>query len=114
MVQLARPQPTRSPFGSLRWGLQFGRGRADFTSMGKRRWGLTILLLICLLMGSSCLPTRGTTIYLDRGAGTFWSGKGVLVEVSADETQCRVVVRDTYLITRKTWVPCRNVHPRQP
>ncbi len=79
-----------------------------------RRWGLAIALLICLLVASSCLPTRGTTVFVDRGAGTFWSGKGVLVEVSVDETQCRVVVRDANLITRNRWVPCRNVHPRIP
>ncbi len=83
--------------------------------MGKRWWALTILVLICLLVGSGCLPTRGTTVYVDRGAGVnLWSGKGVLVEVSEDETQCRVVVRDANLITRNRWVPCRHVHPRQP
>ena len=75
--------------------------------------GITILLSICLLAGAGCLPNRGTPVFVDRGAGSFWSGKGVLVEVSEDEIQCRVVVRDANLITRKRWVPCRNLHPRK-
>jgi hypothetical protein len=37
----------------------------------------------------------------------------MLVEVSPDQTQCRVIVRDTYLIKRDRWVPCINVHPRR-
>ena len=66
-----------------------------------------------LLTISSCLPSRGTLIFVDRDAGNFWSGKGVLVEVSPDETQCRVVVRDAVLIKRDRWVHCNDVHPRR-
>jgi predicted oxidoreductase len=52
-------------------------------------------------------------VFVDYGAGEFWSGKGVLVEVSPDQTQCRVVVRDSNLITRNRWVHCNHIHPRR-
>jgi hypothetical protein len=73
----------------------------------------TLFLLACLLAGSGCLPNRGTPVFVDNSAGSFWSGKGLLVEVSEDQTQCRVVVRDGNLITRNRWVHCNNVHPRK-
>ena len=76
-------------------------------------WVSTIFLMTCLLVGSSCIPNRGTPVYVDTSAGNLWSGKGVLVEVSEDETQCRVVVRDANLITRNRWLDCRHVHPRR-
>ena len=72
-----------------------------------------LALAIGLLTVSSCLPNRGTPVFVDTGAGKFWSGKGVLVEVSPDETQCRVVVRDGTLITRNRWVHCNHIHPRR-
>ncbi len=72
-----------------------------------------LVAAICLLTISSCLPNRGTPVFVDYGAGNFWSGKGVLVEVSPDETQCRVVVRDSALITRNRWVHCNHIHPRR-
>ena len=72
-----------------------------------------LVAAVCLLTLSSCLPNRGTPVFVDYGAGNFWSGKGVLVEVSPDETQCRVVVRDAALITRNRWVHCNHVHPRR-
>ena len=72
-----------------------------------------LVAAVCLLTLSSCLPNRGTPVFVDYGAGNFWSGKGVLVEVSPDETQCRVVVRDGALITRNRWVHCNDIHPRR-
>jgi hypothetical protein len=101
-------------FRALRGLLQFDRVPTDFKGMRKRRLGLAILVLTCLLAGSSCLPRQGTLAFVDADAGDFWSGKAVLVEVSEDQRECRVVVRDATLIIRERWVSCQDVHPRHP
>jgi hypothetical protein len=72
-----------------------------------------IATLACLLCGSGCISNDGTPVFVDYGALDVWSGKGMLVEVSPDQTQCRVIVRDDYLIKRDRWVPCIHVHPRR-
>lgn len=59
-----------------------------------------------------CLPNRGTPVFIDYSAAEVWSGVGVLTEVSPDERICRVVFRDSMLITRNEWVECIHVHPR--
>ncbi len=51
-------------------------------------------------------------MFVDYAAAEVWSGKGVLTEVSDDERMCRVVFRDSTLITRNKWVECTKVHPR--
>jgi len=35
------------------------------------------------------------------------------VEVSPDQTRCRVAVRDRAGLVRKIWVDCGSTHPRQ-
>ena len=71
-------------------------------------WGPALLLLL-----AGCLmPSRGTPVFVDRRAGVFWSGEGMLTEVSGDEERCRVSVRDRALRVRDLWVDCRMVHPR--
>jgi hypothetical protein len=72
------------------------------------------LSLLALLLGfTGCLlPARGTPVFVDGRAGRFWSGKGVLTEVSDDGTRCHVAVRDRALIVQKRWLDCRSVHPR--
>ncbi len=72
-----------------------------------------IALLAALVGTSGCISNDGTPVYVDYGALEVWSGKGRLLEVSPDQTQCRVIVRDDYLIKRDRWVPCIHVHPRQ-
>jgi hypothetical protein len=72
-----------------------------------------IAMLACLPWASGCISNDGTPVFVDYGALEVWSGKGMLVEVSPDQTQCRVVVRDDYLIKRDRWVPCIHVHPRR-
>jgi hypothetical protein len=73
------------------------------------RIGLCALLLAI----SGCLmPAQGTAVFVDIRAGTFWYGKGMLLEVSPDKTRCRVAVRDRALIVQEMWVDCRWVHPR--
>ena len=74
---------------------------------------LLLVAAVILLLAAGCLPTKGTPVFVDFGAGDYWSGKGVLVEVSPDETQCRVVVRDSTLVRTDEWVPCKHVHPRK-
>jgi hypothetical protein len=70
-------------------------------------------LLAVAVLGSGCMmPRRGTAIFVDHRAGNFWSGKGLLLEVSDDQQRCHVAVRDRALFVRKPWVECTRVHPR--
>jgi len=73
------------------------------------RRGLLAVSLLGLL-GGCLLPTRGTPVYVDMRAGSFWSGEGRLLEVSADQERCRVAVRNRTLVVRKLWVDCAHVH----
>ena len=81
--------------------------------MSVRSLRRSIAILACLLSGSGCIGNDGTPVFVDYGALEVWSGKGMLVEVSPDQTQCRVIVRDNYLIKRDLWVACTHVHPRR-
>ena len=75
------------------------------------RW-LACLATALLLVG--CLmPQQGTPVYVDAWGGDFWSGKGMLLEVTADRERCRVAVRDRALIVQERWVACTSVHPRK-
>jgi hypothetical protein len=85
----------------------------DFTGMSVRSLLATISLLACLVATSGCISNDGTPVFVDFGALEVWSGEGMLMEVSPDQAQCRVIVRDEYLIKRDRWVPCIHVHPRQ-
>lgn len=73
------------------------------------RIGLCALLLA---IGGCLMPAQGTAVFVDIRAGSFWSGKGMLLEVSPDKTRCRVAVRDGALIVQEMWVDCRWVHER--
>ena len=81
--------------------------------MNARSLRRAIAALACLLGSSGCISNDGTPVFVDYGALEVWSGKGMLVEVSPDQTQCRVIVRDAYLIKRDRWVSCIHVHPRR-
>jgi hypothetical protein len=94
-------------------GLQLGAVGTDSTGMSVRSLLATISLLVCLVATSGCISNDGTPVFVDFGALEVWSGKGMLMEVSPDQAQCRVIVRDEYLIKRDRWVPCIHVHPRQ-
>jgi hypothetical protein len=59
------------------------------------------------------MPDRGTPVFVDVRAGNFWSGNGLLTEVSEDRRQCRVSVRDRALIVRDLWVSCQRIHSRK-
>jgi hypothetical protein len=72
-----------------------------------------LLACLCLLCAGCLLPSRGTPVWVDGRAGRFWSGKGLLLEVSQDQLRCRVAVRDTALFVHDMWVPCTSVHPRR-
>ena len=72
-----------------------------------------IALLACLVGASGCISNDGTPVYVDYGALEVWSGDGMLIEVSPDQVQCRVIVRDNHLIRRDLWVPCIHLHPRR-
>jgi len=72
-----------------------------------------VLLAALALGGAACvmMPSRGTPVLVDHRAGRFWSGKGMLLEVSEDGRSCRVAVRDRSLVfVRKLWTDCGHVH----
>jgi predicted oxidoreductase len=65
------------------------------------------------LLGGCLMPRRGTPVFVDARAGNFWSGEGLLLEVSPDQQRCRVAVRDRALLVQDRWVDCARVHPRK-
>jgi hypothetical protein len=69
-------------------------------------------IALALLLFGCLLPDHGTPVFVDVRAGDFWSGNGVLTEVSEDRRRCRVSVRDRALIVRDLWVSCQRVHSR--
>lgn len=75
----------------------------------RSRIGLCALLVA---VGGCLMPVQGTAVFVDMRAGTFWSGRGMLLEVSPDKTRCKVAVRDRALIVKSIWVDCRWVHER--
>jgi hypothetical protein len=76
-----------------------------------RPW-LALALLCALASGGCLLPNGGTPVLVDSRAGSFWSGKGLLLEVSPDQKRCNVAIRDRALIVHREWVDCFTVHPR--
>ena len=87
--------------------------RTDFNPMSARFLRAAIAIAACLLGASACISNKGTPVFVDYGALEVWSGEGMLIEVSPDQTQCRVIVRDEFLIRRDIWVPCIHVHERR-
>jgi hypothetical protein len=67
---------------------------------------------LALALFGCLMPNRGTPVFVDVRAGDWWSGKGLLTEVSEDQKQCRVSVRDRALIVQDLWVDCQRVHTR--
>jgi hypothetical protein len=59
------------------------------------------------------MPNRGTPVWVDARAGSFWSGRGKLLEVSADRQKCLVAVRDRALFVHERWVACASIHERR-
>jgi hypothetical protein len=77
-----------------------------------RRSLLAAALLAALASGGCLLPNGGTPVFVDSRSGSFWSGKAVLTEVSPDQKQCKVAIRDRALFVHRMWVACTTVHPR--
>ena len=76
-----------------------------------RRPPLLAALVLCILL-SGCLMPRGTPVIVEARTGRYWTGNGVLLEVSEDQRRCRVAVRNSGLIVEKKWVACHFVHLR--
>ena len=76
------------------------------------RTRLVVILIVALAQFGCLMPDRGTPVFVDTRAGNFWSGEGLLTEVSPDKRQCRVSVRDRALIVQDMWVSCQRVHDR--
>ena len=79
--------------------------------MGMRARTLLAALVLGLSFGC-LLPNRGTEVHVDMRAGEFWSGRGRLLEVSEDQTRCRVAVRHRTGYVQTRWVDCKFVHAR--
>jgi hypothetical protein len=73
-----------------------------------------LLIVLLALLAQGCVLPAGTPIIVDRRAGDYWSGDGVLLEVSQDGTQCHVAVRNDALLVEKRWVACKHVHEKNP
>ena len=83
---------------------------ADPAGMSHLRRALA-LALAALATGCVFMPSRGTPVIVDQRAGRFWSGDGMLLEVSEDQKSCRVAVRDRSLVfVRHLWTECSHVH----
>ena len=76
------------------------------------RASLAIALLAALATTGCLLPNGGTPVLVDSRAGSFWSGEGLLTEVSPDQKRCKVAIRDSALIVHHEWFDCVMVHPR--
>ena len=87
---------------------------ADAARMSLRRRIVCASLLLALVgaFGGCLMPNQGTPVFVDLRAGDFWSGKGMLLDVSPDKKRCTVVVRDRALIVHELDVDCRWVHER--
>lgn len=94
-------------------GVQPDPRDADETDMRSRRALLTAALFSTLAAGGCLMPNGGTPVFVDSRAGAFWSGKGLLTEVSPDQKRCKVAIRDSALFVHETWVDCTSVHPRR-
>jgi hypothetical protein len=70
------------------------------------------LLWLAVGLTGCLMPTKGTPVFVDGRAGEFWSGRGLLQEVSPDRLKCRVAVRNRALVVRDLWVPCASLHER--
>ncbi|HXK23048.1 MAG TPA: hypothetical protein VMS55_10275 [Myxococcota bacterium] len=71
-----------------------------------------LAVLASLSLAGCLMPNRGTPVFVDQRAGDYWSGKGLLLEVSPDRLKCLVAARDRALFVRERWVPCIAVHDR--
>jgi hypothetical protein len=67
---------------------------------------------MALALGGCLMPSEGTPVFVDVGAGDFWSGNGLLTELSEDQKRCRVSVRDRALVVQDLWVDCQRLHSR--
>jgi hypothetical protein len=74
---------------------------------------LLALLAVLPVLAAGCLmPNGGNPVLVDSRAGDFWSGEGLLIEVSPDQKRCKVAIRDDALFVHEAWVDCVMVHPR--
>jgi len=90
-------------------------GRAQLRPLPHLRRGFAALLALGCLFAAGCLfmPNRGTPVFVEARTGNYWSGEGLLLEVSEDQTRCLVAARDRALIVHERWVPCTAVHARR-
>src|SRR5262245_12163481 len=79
---------------------QPGVGPAEEPGMKR----LAAFLFAALVTTGCLLPNGGTPVFVDSRSGSFWSGKGIMTEVSADQKHCKVAIRDRALFVHHTWV----------
>src|SRR5262249_26622450 len=80
------PDDLRSP--ARRSSLACGSLRETCARCAKP--ALAAALLAVLALAGCLLPNGGTPVLVDSRAGSFWSGKGLLLEVSPDQKRCKV------------------------
>lgn len=97
----------------LRKTVPAGRSEGRARRVAARATGLVPVLALALGALGCVMPNRGTPVYVDQWAGSWWSGKGVLLEVSDDRERCLIAARNRALVVEKKWVDCRRVHPRK-
>ena len=85
---------------------------AETGSMRISRTAAVLIGLLGLTLAGCLMPSKGTPVFVDHRAGEFWSGEGLLLEVSEDRLECKVAVRDRALFVHQRWVKCISVHPR--
>ena len=70
------------------------------------------LALVLGVVGAGCVMPAGQKVAVDRRGGPVFTGNGVLLEMTADRSKCRVAVRNNALFVERRWVDCRYVHAR--
>lgn len=70
---------------------------------------LVAALAVALLLSGCVMPT-GTDVIVDRRGANFFTGTGILLEISEDRQSCLVAARNNALFVEKRWVPCAYVH----
>jgi hypothetical protein len=74
---------------------------------------IALALALAAAAASGCVMPNGQDVVVDRRAGNdVHTGSAVLLEISDDQTSCRVAVRTNALFVEKRWVDCRYVHAR--
>ncbi len=71
-------------------------------------------LLLALVLALGCFLPKGQPVFVKKTALDSWSGHGVLLAVSEDQSRCQVALRSRALVVEKHWVACQHVREPLP